>query len=119
MPFYEGLDWGGIAHAVYVVDGTGQIVARIEARHDNAGLVDMLARLRKIALPTELPIAIERPSGLVVDALIKAGHPVTPIHPNVVKACRPAIARRAANPTRATLTCWPMSCAPTATVSAL
>jgi transposase len=83
------LDWGGIAHAVCVVDGAGQVVARIEVRHDNAGLVDMLARLRKIALPTELPIAIERPSGLVVDALIKAGHPVIPIHPNVMKACRP------------------------------
>jgi transposase len=96
MPFYGGLDWGGIAHAVCVVDGAGQVVARIEVRHDNAGLVDMLARLRKIALPTELPIAIERPSGrpstrgrVVVDALIKAGHPVIPIHPNVVKACRP------------------------------
>ena len=63
MPFYGGLDWGGIAHAVCVVDGAGQVVARIEARHDDAGLVDMLARLRKIALPTELPIAIERPSG--------------------------------------------------------
>jgi transposase len=83
------LDWGGTAHAVCVVDGAGQVVARIEARHDDAGLVDMLARLRKIALPGELPIAIERPSGLVVDALIKAGHPVIPIHPNVVNACRP------------------------------
>jgi transposase len=36
-----------------------------------------------------LPIAIERPSGLVVDTLLQAGHPVVPIHPNVVKACRP------------------------------
>jgi len=89
MAFYGGLDWGGTAHAVCVVDGAGQVIARIEARHDDAGLVDMLARLRKIALPTELPIAIERPSGLLVDALIKAGHPVIPIHPNVVKACRP------------------------------
>jgi transposase len=34
-------------------------------------------------------VAIERPSGLIVDALISAGHPVIPIHPNVVKACRP------------------------------
>jgi transposase len=89
MPFHGGLDWGGTAHAVCVVDGAGQVVARIEARHDAAGLADMLARLRKIAVPAELPIAIERPSGLVVDALIQAGHPVIPIHPNVVKACRP------------------------------
>jgi transposase len=89
MPFHGGLDWGRTAHAVCVVDGAGQVVARIEARHDAAGLADMLARLRKIAVPAELPIAIERPSGLVVDALIQAGHPVIPIHPNVVKACRP------------------------------
>jgi len=26
---------------------------------------------------------------LIVDALVEAGHPVIPIHPNVVKACRP------------------------------
>jgi transposase len=89
MPFHGGLDWGGAAHAVCVVDGAGQVVARIEARHDAVGLTDMLARLRKIAPPADLPIAIERPSGLVVDALIGAGHPVVPIHPNVVKACRP------------------------------
>ena len=49
----------------------------------------MAARLRRLAPPAELPIAIERPSGLIVDALLAAGHPVIPIHPNVVKACRP------------------------------
>ena len=36
-----------------------------------------------------LPVAIERPSGLIVDALVEAGHPVFPIHPNAVKATRP------------------------------
>lgn len=89
MPFHGGLDWGATAHAVCIVDGTGKAVARIEARHDAAGLADMLARLRKLAPPAQLPIAIERPSGLIVDALIEAGHPVIAIHPNVVKACRP------------------------------
>lgn len=89
MPFHGGLDWGATAHAVCVVDGAGQVVARMEVRHDAAGLADMLAQLRRIALPAELPVAIERPSGLVVDALIAAGHPVVPIHPNIVKACRP------------------------------
>ena len=89
MPYHGGLDWGGAAHAVCVVDTTGRIVARIEARHDAAGLADMLARLKRVAPPAELPVAIERPSGLIVDALVAAGHPVIPIHPNVVKACRP------------------------------
>jgi transposase len=34
-------------------------------------------------------VAVERPSGLVVDALLEAGIQVVPIHPNVVKATRP------------------------------
>jgi transposase len=89
MPFHGGLDWGGAAHAICVVDAAGQVVTRIQARHDAAGLADMLARLKRVAGPAELPIAIERPSGLIVDALVAAGHPVIPIHPNVVKACRP------------------------------
>ncbi len=89
MPFHGGLDWGNASHAICVINETGQVVVRIEVRHDADGLADMLARLKRIAPPAELPIAIERPSGLIVEALIAAGHPVIPIHPNVVKACRP------------------------------
>jgi Transposase len=89
MPFYAGLDWGGASHAVCIIDETGRIVTRLDVRHDASGLSDMAIRLRRIAPPAELPIAIERPSGLIVDALLAAGHPVIPIHPNVVKACRP------------------------------
>ena len=89
MPFHAGLDWGGTSHAVCVIDAAGRVVLRVEVRHDAAGLADMLARLARVGAPANLPIAIERPSGLVVDALVAAGHPVVPIHPNVVKACRP------------------------------
>ena len=89
MPFHGGLDWGGTSHAVCIIDGAGRVVVRVEARHDAAGLADLVARLERVAKPAELPIAIERPSGLIVDALVEAGHPVIPIHPNVVKACRP------------------------------
>lgn len=89
MPFHAGLDWGGTSHAVCVIDGAGQVVVRIEANHDAAGLADMLARLKRVAPVADLPVAIERPSGLIVDALVAAGHPVIPIHPNVVRACRP------------------------------
>lgn len=89
MPFFAGLDWRGTAHAVCVIDDTGQVILPIEASHDAAGLADMPARLKRIAPPTQLPIAIERPSGLIVDAPVAAGHPFMPIHPKVVKACRP------------------------------
>ena len=89
MPFHAGLDWGGASHALCVIDGVGQVIVRLDVRHDAAGLADMVARLKRVAAPAELPIAIERPSGLVVDTLVEAGYPVIPIHPNVVKACRP------------------------------
>lgn len=89
MPFHGGLDWGGASHALCIVDGAGRVVLRLDVRHDAAGLAEMVTRLRRLAAPGELPIAIERPSGLIVDTLVEAGHPVIPIHPNVVKACRP------------------------------
>jgi transposase len=72
-----------------VMDEAGRVLARFEVRHDAAGLADLLGRLERLGAPAELPVAIERPSGLLVDALVEAGHPVVPVHPNVVKACRP------------------------------
>ena len=90
MGYRAGLDWGSAAHAVCVVDAAdGRAVETLAIGHTAAGIKDMLARLARIAPPAELPVAIERPSGLIVEALVAAGHPVVPIHPNVVKACRP------------------------------
>jgi transposase len=89
MQRYVGLDWGSGSHAVCVLAPAGQVLTRFEAAHSAAGLADLLARLRRLGEPADLPVAIERPSGLLVDALVEAGFPVVPIHPNVVRACRP------------------------------
>lgn len=89
MQFFGGLDWGSERHAVCVIDAVGKRVFTLEPMHDAAGLETVIKQLSKIAPAAELPIAIERPSGLVVDTLVKAGHPVVPVHPNVVKASRP------------------------------
>jgi len=89
MGYLAGLDWGSGVHAVCVIDDAGRVVARFAVRHDADGIAELIARLAQIAPAAEMPIAIERPSGLIVDALFEAGHPVVPIHPNVVKACRP------------------------------
>ena len=87
---FAGLDWASRNHAVCVVDASGAVRDRFEVTHDAAGLRELVARLRRCAsIPAQLPVAIERPSGLVVDALIEAGFTVIPIHPNVVKATRP------------------------------
>jgi transposase len=89
MPYFGGLDWGGAGHAACVVDERGAVALSLGIRHDAAGLAELRKRLSKLAPAGEIPIAIERPTGLIVDALVAAGHPVVPIHPNVVKACRP------------------------------
>lgn len=83
-----GLDWANEVHAVCVVDAQGVVMERFEARHDRDGLRNLEVRLRKHGAPPELRVAIERPSGLLVDTLVEAGFVVVPIHPNVVKACR-------------------------------
>lgn len=88
MKHTVGLDWAKDAHAVCVIDAEGEVVDRFEARHDRVGLADLIRRLTRFGEPAELPIAVERPSGLLVDTLVEAGLVVVPIHPNIVKACR-------------------------------
>ena len=87
---FAGLDWASRNHAVCIIDEAGAVREQFEVTHDAAGLRELLARLRRHATtPAQLSIAIERPSGLLVDALIEAGYPIVPIHPNIVKATRP------------------------------
>lgn len=38
-----------------------------------------------------MPIAIERPDGRLVDALLNAGHPVVPVKPTAIKAWRESL----------------------------
>lgn len=83
-----GLDWAKDAHAVCMLDAEGNVVDQFEAGHDRKGLAEIERRLRRYGEPNELLIAVERPSGLLVDTLVEAGFVVVPIHPNVVKACR-------------------------------
>lgn len=83
---YAGLDWASRTHAVCVIDAQAQVRAQFEVSHDAAGLAELARRLRALDVNA---IAIERPSGLIVDALLEAGLAVVPIHPNVVKATRP------------------------------
>ena len=83
---YAGLDWASRSHAVCVIDERGTARLQLEVAHDATGLSDLVRRLRAAGVQR---IAIERPSGFVVDALVEAGFTVVPIHPNVVKATRP------------------------------
>lgn len=83
---FAGLDWASRLHAVCVIDERGVVRLQCEATHDAAGLAELMRRLHAAGAQR---IAIERPSGLIVDALVEAGFTVVPIHPNIVKATRP------------------------------
>ena len=86
---FVGWDWASTTHDVTVIDDAGKIVDRWAPEHTELGLEATLARLTRHGPPEQLPVAIERPSGLVVDRLLAAGHPVIPIHPNAFHAARP------------------------------
>lgn len=84
-----GIDWGNEEHAVCVVDEGGTKVASFTVAHDRKGLGKLLDKLARFGRAEDLRIAVERPSGLLVDTLVDAGYRVVPIHPNAVKASRP------------------------------
>jgi len=83
---FAGVDWASETHAVCVIDERGSIHERFEIAHSAAGLRELTAALKRCGSP---PIALERPSGVLVDTLVEAGFTVVPIHPNAVKATRP------------------------------
>lgn len=80
-----GLDWARDDHAVSVVDARGREKVRRTVEHSAAGLAELVKTLRDAGC-TE--VAIERPDGPVVDALLAAGLTVVVLNPNQVKNLR-------------------------------
>lgn len=90
MPMiYAGIDWGSETHRVCLLTHEGTVVHNSAIRHDHDGLTALVKVLTSRARPEEVHVAIERPSGLLVDTLVDAGFTVVPVHPNAVKASRP------------------------------
>ena len=81
-----GIDWASEEHALCVVDAEGGKLAGELFAHDEAGLRELIARMRGLGVGR---VAIERPDGLLVDRLLEAGFAVLPVHPNALKATRP------------------------------
>jgi transposase len=88
--FFVGIDWAAHEHAVCVTDATGTIVSQFVIKHSADGIALLVRRLARLGDPTDIPIAIERPNGRLVDLLLEAGHPVVPVKPNAIKAWREA-----------------------------
>ena len=82
---YAGVDWATDAHQVAVVDPAGALVAEFSVPHTADGLADLCRRLNKT---TVARVAIERPDGPVVDALLDAGLDVVVVSSRSIKALR-------------------------------
>jgi transposase len=80
-----GIDWASADHVACVVDGRGQITARFTIAHTNAGLTELITRLRQVEVGE---VAIERSDGPLVEALLAAGLTVVVISPNQLKNLR-------------------------------
>lgn len=80
-----GVDWARDDHAMAIVDGRGREIYRCSVKHTAAGLRDLVKALGRHGVAE---IAIERPDGPVIDALLAAGLTVVVISPNQVKNLR-------------------------------
>ena len=86
--FFTGIDWAAETHAVCVLDAAGKIAAEFVIEHSADGIATLIRRLARYGDPGDLPVAIERPDGRLVDLLLEAGHPVVPVKPNAIKTWR-------------------------------
>ena len=86
MPInYAGVDWATDAHQVAVVDPAGALVAEFPVPHTADGLTDLCRRLNTA---TTGRVAIERPDGPVVEALLDAGLDVVVVSSRSIRALR-------------------------------
>src|SRR6266540_334498 len=87
---FVGIDWASEEHAVHVMDPAGRKLSAFNIAHSRDGFDRLIKKLAGLGRSGEIPVAIERPDGRLVDALLEAGHPVVPVHPNAIKAWREA-----------------------------
>src|SRR5690349_17639854 len=85
---YAGIDWASEHHDLCVVDESGRVVRSARVSHDRAGLARLIGLLAELSPLQRLPIAIERPDGVLVDWLLEAGHSIVPIPPAAFAAAR-------------------------------
>jgi transposase len=82
---FGGVDWATDAHAVAVVDCDGHPIDEFDVDHSAEGLDELCRRMRKHGVDR---VAIERPDGPVVDALLEANLEVVVVASRSVKALR-------------------------------
>jgi len=82
---FGGVDWATDAHAIAVVDDIGVLVDEFVVDHSAVGLEELCRRLGRHHVAR---VAIERPDGPVVEALLGSGFEVVVVPSRSVKALR-------------------------------
>jgi transposase len=80
-----GIDWATDTNELCIVDAAGQVLSRRNLAMDAAGIRKLIAELERYSVAR---VAIERPDGPVVDALLAADIEVVVITPRQVKNLR-------------------------------
>lgn len=85
---FVGIDWASEEHEVFVSGDDGGKVDGFRFAHTQQGFDELIRRLGRHGDPGDLPVAIERPDGRLVDRLLEVGHPVFPVKTNAIKTWR-------------------------------
>jgi transposase len=82
---FGSVDWAADSHAACIVDATGRIVEQFNVDHTAAGLATLVRQFQRQHVAR---VAIERPDGPIVEALLAADLEVVVVASRAVKSLR-------------------------------
>jgi transposase len=82
---YAGIDWAATLQVVGVLEAAGAIRARFQVPNTGTSFTGLCRRLAKLKVAA---VAIERPDGPLVEAMLETGLKVVVVPPRQVKALR-------------------------------
>jgi transposase len=82
---FGSVDWAANSHAACIVNAMGHIVEEFSIEHTAAGLTTLVRRFRRQHVAR---VAIERPDGPVVEALLEADLEVVVVSSRAIKSLR-------------------------------
>lgn len=84
-----GIDWAEAQHVAYLLTPDGVVVRRLPIPHTAAVLRRLHAAISDVEPdPGVVLVAVERPDGLLIDALVDAGYVVYALNPKAVERYR-------------------------------
>ncbi|HRR96789.1 MAG TPA: IS110 family transposase [Candidatus Ratteibacteria bacterium] len=86
---YVGIDWSDEDHKVYLTDDSEKRLDAFVILHTPEGVSELFARVEKFAKSVDdVLFAVEKPSGLLVSAILDRGFTLYPINPKAVDRYR-------------------------------